>query len=77
MLLDDDRRQAFLADDALEHAQQLHHDQRRQSLERLIQQQQARIEHQRAADGEHLLLAARELRAEVLPCARPAAETSS
>src|SRR5712692_6520594 len=35
-------------------------DQRRQALGRLVHQQDAWIAHQRAADGEHLLLAARE-----------------
>src|SRR5260221_8150694 len=35
-------------------------DDRRQALRRLIHQQHARIAHQRPADGEHLLLAARQ-----------------
>ena len=36
------------------------HDQRRKTLGRFVHQQHARVGHQRAADGEHLLLAARE-----------------
>ena len=51
----------------VEHAQQFLDDDRRQAFGRLIEQQQLRIEHQRAGDGEHLLLAAGELRAEVAP----------
>ncbi len=38
-------------------------DQRRQTLGRLVEDQQARIGQQRAADGQHLLLAARQLAA--------------
>ena len=45
-------------------------------FERLVEQQQARVEHQRAADREHLLLAARQLRAEVRRGAPRAAGTS-
>ena len=65
MLLHDDGRQPLLARDAADGAQQLFHDDGRQALQRLVQQQQARVEHQRAAHGQHLLLAARELRAQV------------
>ena len=39
--------------------------QRREPLGGLVQDQQARVGHQRATDGEHLLLAARKLAAEV------------
>ena len=46
-------------------AQQLLDDDRRQALGRLVEQQQLRVEHQRAGDRQHLLLAARELVAEV------------
>ena len=49
-------------------AQRLHHlldDQRRQALGGLVHHQQARLEQQRAADGQHLLLATRQLRAAV------------
>ena len=46
--------------------------QRRQALGRLVEDQQARIGHERAADREHLLLAARQLRAEIaLALAQP------
>ena len=48
---------------------------RREPLERLVEQEKPRIEHQRAADREHLLLAARKLRAEVrAPLAEPREE---
>ncbi len=40
--------------------------QRREPLGRLVQDQQVRVGHQRAADGEHLLLAARKLVAHVV-----------
>ena len=45
-------------------------------FERLVEQQQSRIEHQRAADGEHLLLAAGKLRAEIAAALRATAETA-
>ena len=51
--------------EVLEEACQLLHDDRRQALERLVEQQQRRVGHQRARDGEHLLLAAGELVAHV------------
>src|SRR5919108_1250716 len=41
-------------------AQVIDHD-RRQPLRRLVEQQELRVAHQRARDGEHLLLAAREV----------------
>ena len=46
-------------------AQQFLDDDRRQAFERLVEQHDARIEDQGAADREHLLLAARELVAEI------------
>jgi hypothetical protein len=54
----EDRRRRILerADDR----EDLGHDARRQAHARLVQQQQAGPRHQRAADGEHLLLAAGE-----------------
>jgi hypothetical protein len=61
VLLDHDRRQAFVARHAADGAQQLGHDDRRQAFQRLVQQQQFGVEHQRAAEGQHLLLAARQL----------------
>ena len=51
-------------------------DHRRQALERLVQQQQRRIGHQRARDRQHLLLAAGQLIAHVARGARPGAETA-
>src|SRR5262249_43393077 len=42
-------------------------DDRREALERLVEKQQRRIGHQRASDGEHLLLATRELVSQVRP----------
>ena len=67
LLLDHDCRQAFLAQEAAQDREHLFHDQRRQSLKRLVEQDQPRIEHQRAGYGEHLLFAAGKLIAEVLP----------
>ena len=51
-------------------------DHRRQAFGRLVHHQQLRLEQQRPADRQHLLLAARELRAAVAACARPGAGTS-
>ena len=48
-------------------AKQFLDDDRRQPFERLVEQHDARIERQRAADREHLLLAAGKLVAEILP----------
>ena len=50
-----------------ERREQLLDDDRRETLERLVEQDDARIEDQRAADREHLLLAAGELVAEIAP----------
>jgi hypothetical protein len=66
VLLHDDGRQAFVARDARDGAQQFLDDDRRQAFERLVQQQQPRVEHQRAAQGQHLLLAAGQLGAQVV-----------
>jgi hypothetical protein len=65
VLLDQDRRHAFVADDAAQRRQEFLDDDRRQPLERLVEQHDARVEHQRAADREHLLFAAGELVAEI------------
>src|SRR5262249_17025335 len=65
VLLDQDRRRAFVADDAPQRQQQLLDQDRSEALERLVEQDDARIEDQGAADREHLLLAARELVAEI------------
>ncbi len=58
--VDDERGDAGRADLA-DHAPDLGHDQRREPFGGLVEDQQARVGHQRAADGKHLLLAAREL----------------
>ena len=58
MLLDEDHRHAR---EVAQRLGQLLDDDRREPLERLIQQQEPRVGHQGARDGEHLLLAAREL----------------
>src|SRR5262245_58035398 len=65
VLLDQDRRHAFVADDAPQRQQQLLDQDRGESFQRLVEQYDARIEDQGAADREHLLLAARKLVAEV------------
>ena len=53
--------------EAREAAPDLVADQRRQPFRRLVENEQPRVGHQRAADGEHLLLAAGE---QVAPCCR-------
>src|SRR3954462_22925 len=60
ILLHQQQREALLLE-AREHAADLLHQHRCQALGRLIEQQQLRAGAQDAADGEHLLLAAREL----------------
>ena len=84
VLLDQQQRQIVLALEAVEPGEQRVDDDRRQAFERLVHQQQRRVAHQRAADRQHLLLAARELVAAVVaalgerrkeivdPCERPA-----
>ena len=52
-------------------------DQRRQAFGRLVEDQQIGVGHQRAADGQHLLLAAGQLGAAVAAAARRGAETSA
>ena len=56
-LLDDDDRRAAAVDLA-DHLEQLRDDRRRQAERQLVDHQQLRPRHQRAAEGEHLLLAA-------------------
>ena len=58
MLLDQEERQLVFALQAVEALQDGIDDHRRQALERLVHQQQARIAHQRPGDAQHLLLAA-------------------
>src|SRR5438034_93140 len=66
VLLDDDGTGAARAGDAAERSQQFLDDDRGQPLGRLVQQQHFWIERQRAADRQHLLLAAGELVAEMV-----------
>ena len=66
-LLHQDRRHALVADQAGERGEQLFDDDRREAFERLVEQHDFRIEHEGAPDRQHLLLAARELVAEIGP----------
>ena len=58
VLLDQQHADAVFLVDAAHDAEDLGHDQRRQAEGGLVQQQQLGPQHQRAADGQHLLLAA-------------------
>ena len=58
--------------DVADHAPDLGDDQRRETFGRFVEDQQARVRHQRAANREHLLLAARQLLAAVLEPLREA-----
>src|SRR5215472_14595201 len=64
ILLDDDGGYAFL-ENAPQRCEKLLDENGRQAFERLIEQQDLRIEHERATDRQHLLLAARELVAQI------------
>src|SRR5262249_29949646 len=68
MLLDDDGGQSLLAEQARERGQKFLDDDRRQALRRLVEQEKPRVGGKRAADRQHLLLAARQ-RAAGLPAA--------
>ena len=61
VLLDEDQRKGVFSDQSIEHFKERFNDERGESFERLVHQQQRGIAHQRAADGEHLLLAAGDL----------------
>ena len=65
ILLDQQHRDLALAAQRLQHLDHLVDDDRRQPFGRLIHDQEPGIEQQRAADRQHLLLAARELAAAV------------
>ena len=65
VLLDDDPRHALIAKDPDEGAEELLDDDRGQSLGRLVEQEDARIEDEGARDRQHLLLAPRQLVAEI------------
>ena len=58
VLLDDQHGQAVLSVQGADGVENLARDQGRQAERRLVQHQQARAAHQRAADRQHLLLAA-------------------
>src|SRR4051812_32052797 len=58
VLLDDEHGHAVLALHAVERLEDLLHDERRQTERGLVEQQQLRSRHHRAAEREHLLLAA-------------------
>jgi len=58
MLLHQDHRHTPLLNERADSAAKLLHDDRCEAFHRFIQQQQCGIRHQRASDGDHLLLAA-------------------
>ena len=60
VLLDDEHGEPFLLVQLADDPEELAHDQRREAERRLVEQEQARAAHERAAEREHLLLAARE-----------------
>src|SRR5260370_23806287 len=64
ILFDQENRNA-LGLHLLDDTKHLAHDQRRQTLRRLIENQEPRVEQQGAADREHLLFAARKLTAAI------------
>src|SRR5258708_7404548 len=64
VLFDQQDGEAFLLETA-QHPDDLLDDHRREPLGRLVEHQQRRIEHQRARNRQHLLLAAGELEAEI------------
>jgi hypothetical protein len=65
VLLDQQHRDRVVAGQRLQRLGHLLDDDRRQPLGRLVHDQQARVEQQGAGDRQHLLLAARELRAAI------------
>ncbi len=68
-LLDEENGQAIIGVERTDRREDLLHDQRRQAERRLVEQEQLGASHQRAGDGQHLLLAARQ-RAAALMLAR-------
>jgi len=65
VLFDQDRGGSLLGHHAPDRPRQFFHDDGCESLERLVEQQQRRVRHERARDREHLLLASGELVAHV------------
>ncbi len=66
VLLDDEHGDVALLAEPDQHLLDLRDDDRRQTLRRLVHDEQPRVGQQRAGDREHLLLAARKLRAAVV-----------
>ena len=60
VLLDQQDAHFLFLVDAPQDAEDLQHDQRRQAERGLVEQHQARLQHQCTGDGQHLLLAARQ-----------------
>src|SRR5919201_2984906 len=60
VLLDDEHRQALLLVQRAHDPEDLLDDERREPERRLVEEEEARPAHQRAAEREHLLLSARE-----------------
>jgi Ca2+-binding RTX toxin-like protein len=67
VLLDDDGGHALIAHQATDGDKQILDNDRREALQRLIEQQQPRVEHQCTGQGEHLLLTARQCAAQIAP----------
>src|SRR6202158_4879152 len=65
VLLDDDDREFPRANQLADDFHKLLDDDRRQPFHRLVEQQELGVGHERACDGQHLLLAAGELIAEI------------
>ncbi len=65
MLLDDDHGLLAGAHKIVDHLCHLGHDDRGEAFHGLVEQQQAGVGHERARDGEHLLLAAGQMVAQV------------
>jgi hypothetical protein len=76
MLFDNDDGHGVRRHEFAHHAHQFLHDERRETLHRFIEQKQLRIDHQGAADREHLLLAPGKLVAVIAPALGQAREKS-
>jgi hypothetical protein len=74
VLLDQQHRDVALGGERLQHGHDLLHDDRGQPLGGLVHDQELRVEQQRAGDGQHLLLAPRQLGAAVGPALGQARE---
>src|SRR5438105_11169968 len=65
MLLDDDDGEFARYYEVADHFDEFLHDDRGEALHRLVEQKQLGIGHERARDGQHLLLTSRQLIAEI------------